>query len=136
MAPGDVLSVGRELVVWTKEPAAAAQTSPSTPTATPAIANAQTSASSLATAARTDATLASPRTAGAGAAATNVSALKSPQVRQVTYVVRPGDSLYSISRRFRVSVTDLREWNGVAAEKVIKPGQRLKMFVDVTEQSG
>jgi peptidoglycan lytic transglycosylase D len=50
--------------------------------------------------------------------------------------VRPGDSLYSISRRFRVSVTDISEWNGAAAGKVLKPGQRLKMFVDVTEQSG
>jgi membrane-bound lytic murein transglycosylase D len=138
MAPGDVLSVGRELVVWTKEPSPAAQTSASTPaaTATPPVTKAENSASSLAVAARADATPASQRSAGAGSAATNASALKSPQVRQVTYVVRSGDSLYSISRRFRVSVNDLREWNGVAAEKVLKPGQRLKMFVDVTEQSG
>ena len=50
--------------------------------------------------------------------------------------MRPGDSLSSIARRFRVTVADLREWNGVAAEKIFKPGQRLKMFVDVTEQSG
>jgi len=128
MAPGDVLSVGRELVVWTKEPAAAPQTS------TPAAAKTQTASSVTATA-RVEATPASTRAAGAGPAATNVSAL-SPQVRQVTYVVRPGDSLYSISRRFRVSVTDISQWNGVAAEKILKPGQRLKMFVDVTEQSG
>jgi membrane-bound lytic murein transglycosylase D len=136
MAPGDVLSVGRALVVWTKEPAAAAQQSPATPSATPQVAKAQTSASSEAATARVDATPVSARAAGSSPAATNVSVIKNPQVRQVTYVVRPGDSLYSISRRFRVSVMELREWNGVAAEKVIKPGQRLKMFVDVTEQSG
>ena len=133
MAPGDVLSVGRELVVWTREPVVAAQASPSPSTPTPPLAKAQASATS---AARADAAPASARTDSAGAAVTNVSALKSPQVRQVTYVVRPGDSLYSISHRFHVSLTDLREWNGVAAEKVLKPGQRLKMFVDVTEQSG
>ncbi len=132
MAPGDVLSVGRELVVWTKEPAAATQASPATPPA----AKVQPAASAETPAARVDATPAATRAAGTGSAVTNVSALKSPQVRQVTYVVRSGDSLYSISRRFRVSVTDLRQWNGVAAEKVLKPGQRLKMFVDVTEQSG
>jgi membrane-bound lytic murein transglycosylase D len=76
------------------------------------------------------------RATSAGSATAELNALKSAQVRQVTYVVRPGDSLYSIARRFRVTVPDLREWNGVAAEKIIKPGQRLKMFVDVTEQSG
>jgi membrane-bound lytic murein transglycosylase D len=132
MAPGDTLSVGRELVVWTKEPAAAtAQTPPAA--LTPAVAKAQTPSSLTATA-RADTTPASARGAG-GSAAANVGAL-SPQVRQVTYVVRPGDSLYSISRRFRVSVNDISQWNGVAAEKVLKPGQRLKMFIDVTEQSG
>jgi peptidoglycan lytic transglycosylase D len=136
MAPGDTLSVGRELVLWTQSPAGAAQNAPATPTTAPQLASAQGSASSQAAAARADATPASPRATAANPAATNVSAFKGPQVRQVTYVVRPGDSLYSISRRFRVSVTELREWNGVAAEKVIKPGQRLKMFVDVTEQSG
>ena len=136
MAPGDVLSVGRELVVWTKEPAPAPQAAPSTPIATPSAVKAQTAASAGTPAARVDATPASTRAPGSGSAVTSVSALKSPQVRQVTYVVRSGDSLYSISRRFRVSMTDLRQWNGVAAEKVLKPGQRLKMFVDVTEQSG
>ena len=76
------------------------------------------------------------RAASASSGTTELNALKSALVRQVTYVVRPGDSLYSIARRFRVTVPDLREWNGVAAEKIIKPGQRLKMFVDVSEQSG
>jgi membrane-bound lytic murein transglycosylase D len=118
MAPGDVLSVGRELVVWTKEPAAAAQASASPPPK----------------AERTD--TASAHGASAIPAAADLSALKSAQVRQVTYVVHRGDSLYSIAQRFRVSVPELRQWNGVAAEQVLKPGQRLKMFVDVTEQSG
>src|SRR4029079_10767962 len=144
MAPGDTLSVGRELVVWTKEPAAttqpsteataAAKTQSSAPI--PAATKAQASAAPSATA-RVDAIPASTtRAASASSGTTELNALKSAQVRQVTYVVRPGDSLYSIARRFRVTVPDLREWNGVAAEKIIKPGQRLKMFVDVTEQSG
>jgi membrane-bound lytic murein transglycosylase D len=104
----------------------------------PAI-NAPASAAALSVAARSDsnATPAATRQPGtSSAAAAELNALKSAQVRQVTYVVRPGDSLYSIARRFRVTVPDLRQWNGVAAEKTIKPGQRLKMFVDVSEQSG
>ena len=46
-----------------------------------------------------------------------------------------GDSLSSIARRFRVTVDKLVEWNKGAAEKYLQPGQRLKMVVDVTEQS-
>jgi membrane-bound lytic murein transglycosylase D len=144
MAPGDTLSVGRELVVWTKEPAASGQGSTQTtaaaktqsPTPAPPATKTQASATPSATA-RIDATpVSTTRATSAGSATAELNALKSAQVRQVTYVVRPGDSLYSIARRFRVTVPDLREWNGVAAEKIIKPGQRLKMFVDVTEQSG
>ena len=44
--------------------------------------------------------------------------------------------LSSIARRFKVSVGKLVEWNTGAADKYLQPGQRLKMFVDVTEQSG
>ena len=50
--------------------------------------------------------------------------------------MRRGDSLSSIARRFKVSVGKLVEWNAGAADKYLQPGQRLKMFVDVTEQSG
>jgi membrane-bound lytic murein transglycosylase D len=58
------------------------------------------------------------------------------QVRRVNYVVRAGDSLSSIARRFRVSVAKLVEWNnGVSAKRYLQPGERLVMFVNVTEQS-
>jgi membrane-bound lytic murein transglycosylase D len=106
MAPGDVLSVGRELVVWTRT-AGAATASHST---------------AQATVARTDAV--------AGFAPGG------DRIRQVTYVVRRGDSLSSIARRFRVTVPKLMEWNNGAGAKYLQPGQRLVMFVDVTEQSG
>jgi membrane-bound lytic murein transglycosylase D len=58
------------------------------------------------------------------------------RVRQVTYLVRRGDSLSSIARRFHVTVPKLVEWNAGAADKYLQPGQRLVLFVDVTEQSG
>ena len=57
-------------------------------------------------------------------------------MREITYVVRRGDSLSSIARRFRVSVDKLVEWNAGAAGKYLQPGQRLKMVVDITAQSG
>ena len=64
-----------------------------------------------------------------GFAATN-------RIREITYVVRRGDSLSSIARRFKVTVGKLVEWNTGAGDKYLQPGQRLKMVVDVTEQSG
>ncbi|MEQ8659446.1 MAG: LysM peptidoglycan-binding domain-containing protein [Gammaproteobacteria bacterium] len=41
------------------------------------------------------------------------------------YEVRRGDSLWTISRRFKISVADLKRWNGLADELVLRPGQRL-----------
>ena len=56
-------------------------------------------------------------------------------VQKVNYVVRRGDSLARIAARFRVSVSDLLRWNTLKKNKYLQPGQRLKMFVDVTRQS-
>ncbi|MGD2081901.1 MAG: LysM peptidoglycan-binding domain-containing protein [Chromatiales bacterium] len=50
------------------------------------------------------------------------------------YDVRKGDSLYKISRRFNVSIAELRRWNGLSG-KHLQPGQKLKLYVDVTEQT-
>ena len=94
MAPGDVLSVGREVVIWANGTSAAAL---------PATAPANTGRE---------------------------------QIRRVDYIVRRGDSLSSIASRFKVTVTKLLEWNSSASsEKYLQPGQRLVMYVDVTEQS-
>ena len=57
------------------------------------------------------------------------------KVRTVRYTVRKGDSLFLISRKFNVSVADLKSWNGLNGKKYLQPGQRLKVHVDVTKQS-
>ena len=54
------------------------------------------------------------------------------QVRTVNYTVRNGDSLYRISRKFSVSIADLRRWNKLPKGKYLQPGQHLKLYVDVT----
>ena len=41
-----------------------------------------------------------------------------------TYMVQPGDTLWELSRRFSVRVTDLQAWNGLKTDR-IKPGQQL-----------
>ena len=42
-----------------------------------------------------------------------------------TYAVEPGDSLWTIARRFRVSIDELRRWNGLPRQQPLQPGQSL-----------
>ena len=50
------------------------------------------------------------------------------------YTVRKGDSLYLIANRFNIRVVDIKRWNRVG--KYLQPGQKLKLYVDITSQSG
>jgi membrane-bound lytic murein transglycosylase D len=49
--------------------------------------------------------------------------------RSTTYVVRRGDTLSRIASKFRVRLSDLLGWNDLSSRSVIKPGQRLVMYV-------
>ncbi len=93
MAPGDVLSPGKKLVIWTK--------SNITQSAAP-----------------------SPLTATMN---------NREIIRKVGYRVRKGDSLYLIANKFNVSVNDLVKWNTLRKNSILRPGQRLDIYVDVTE---
>jgi membrane-bound lytic murein transglycosylase D len=46
-----------------------------------------------------------------------------------TYKVRRGDSLAAIARRFGVSIEHLLTVNGLTSRKILRPGQRLVMYV-------
>ncbi|MDB6085835.1 MAG: hypothetical protein JWN43_3716 [Gammaproteobacteria bacterium] len=56
--------------------------------------------------------------------------------RRVLYTVRRGDTVYSISRQFQVSVAQLKTWNGINQRHNIRPGKRLVMYVDSKRQQG
>ncbi len=47
-----------------------------------------------------------------------------------SYTVRKGDSLFLISRKFKVSIADLRAWNTLPKGKYLQPGQRLRLFIN------
>jgi membrane-bound lytic murein transglycosylase D len=55
--------------------------------------------------------------------------------RKLRYVVRNGDSLYLIANKFRVTIGDLLRWNKIDKNKVLRPGQKITVFADVTAQS-
>ncbi len=52
-------------------------------------------------------------------------AFSTPAPRISSYIVRQGDSLWQISRRFGVSVAQLQQWNGLTGGSVLRPGQTL-----------
>jgi membrane-bound lytic murein transglycosylase D len=56
--------------------------------------------------------------------------------RRVLYTVRNGDTVYSISRQFQVSVPQLKTWNGLNKHHQIRAGQHLVMYVDSNRQQG
>ncbi len=47
--------------------------------------------------------------------------------RAGTYVIRSGDSLWEIARRFNLSHQDLAVWNNLDNKHEIRPGQVLKL---------
>ncbi len=49
------------------------------------------------------------------------------RVRPATYQVQPGDSLSTISARFKVKLRDLRNWNRLHEDAYIHPGQELRL---------
>lgn len=50
------------------------------------------------------------------------------------YTVKRGDSLWEISRRFKVSVVSLRKWNSLAQGKLLHPGQELHVYLESSPQ--
>jgi membrane-bound lytic murein transglycosylase D len=56
--------------------------------------------------------------------------------RRTLYTVRRGDTVFSISRQFQVSVVQLKSWNGLNKNHQIRAGQRLVMYIDSSHQQG
>jgi membrane-bound lytic murein transglycosylase D len=54
---------------------------------------------------------------------------KTVYARLVEYRVRRGDTLWDIARKFAVRTSDLLKWNGLPRRGIIRPGDRLKIYV-------
>ena len=53
-------------------------------------------------------------------------------IRLIRYVVNKGDTLMKISRKFNVSITDIRKSNADTLVRGLQSGQKLKIFVDAS----
>ncbi|WP_367988362.1 LysM peptidoglycan-binding domain-containing protein [Vibrio sp. NTOU-M3] len=56
-------------------------------------------------------------------------------IRTVFYKVRSGDTISGIANRFKVKSNDIVKWNALSKNKYLQPGQKLKLYVDVTKVS-
>jgi len=54
----------------------------------------------------------------------------SSAARSISYTVKQGDSLAQISRKFNVSIADLRKWNPPAISNSLTPGKKLKVILN------
>ena len=56
-------------------------------------------------------------------------------IRTVFYNVKSGDTISGIANKFKVKSNDIVKWNGLSKKKYLQPGQKLKLYVDVTKVS-
>lgn len=58
----------------------------------------------------------------------NTSAYPTPTSSAATYyTVRAGDTLYSLARKYQVTVQNLMSWNGLTSPSALKVGQQLRV---------
>ena len=125
LKPSATLHTGQTLVLGTATPAAPADKAPAVAAAVadkPADKVASKTATKLANAEK------GKSKAGSTKSTAKLAPAKAPEGKQVTYVVRAGDTLYAIARALEVSVADLKHWNRLGAADAIQPGQKLVAF--------
>ncbi|MCK4648629.1 LysM peptidoglycan-binding domain-containing protein [bacterium] len=49
------------------------------------------------------------------------------KIKVITYKVKRGDNLWNISRKFRVSVRQVKKWNNLRSNRIY-PNQRIKIY--------
>lgn len=58
---------------------------------------------------------------------------RSQNLRKIKLKTNRNDSITSIAKKYKVSITDIKEWNKLQNEK-LKPGQNIFLFVEKTSQ--
>jgi membrane-bound lytic murein transglycosylase D len=53
---------------------------------------------------------------------------ETPKSTQVTHTVNQGETLFAISRKYGVTIDQLKSWNGIGRDNIISIGQKLTIF--------
>lgn len=59
-----------------------------------------------------------------------------PGREKYPYTVKRGDTLWDIARKFGVTVTQVRQWNGLGYSRIIRPGQQLNIWLPEGTEPG
>ncbi len=54
-------------------------------------------------------------------------------ITNIRYKVKRGDSIARIAQKFSLKITDVIRWNSLNTKKYLKPGQMLKLYINVME---
>lgn len=63
----------------------------------------------------------------AGAVAPTSTTIESSASAVGVHVVQSGDNLWTLARRYGVTVNELRQWNGLSRQSLLRIGQRLRL---------
>ncbi len=55
-------------------------------------------------------------------------------VKKMVYQVRSGDTLWGIGRQFDVATREIRRWNNLTQNHILRPGQKLTLHVPATRR--
>ena len=61
--------------------------------------------------------------------------LKTSDGKQYTYIVKRGDNLWDISRKYGVSVKQLARWSGISTKSFLRPKQKLIIWIKEEESN-
>lgn len=61
-------------------------------------------------------------------------ASNTPAFKQISYTIKPGETLFQISKKFNVNITDIKKWNKVSKNNSeIKAGTKLKITIEANQ---
>ena len=66
-------------------------------------------------------------TPGTGSSQAAIAATPASNARPATHIVRAGDSLWNISRRYDIATRDLAQWNAINLDATLHLGQQLRL---------
>lgn len=49
--------------------------------------------------------------------------------KQITYILKNGDSLWTVAKKYNVSTTQLARWNQISSAKVLRPGEKISVWI-------
>ncbi len=60
----------------------------------------------------------------------------SPDGSKYVYTIKRGDTLWDIGRQYGISIRQMCQWNGIQPGTILRPGQKIEIFIQQQESAG